>query len=199
MYMYGWDLSKIFSCLDWRCREPIVRTKTTPFNLLSHITQHYLTSRTSFTGIPMYSTHQIVVEMFFFKNLPLVAYRCCNYISDILVRAQLPETRDFNNSRTTPGSFRCNSRNCTSCPYIDHGRNKYTFHSTGETYKIKSHITCNTFNVICTIQCQLCNLRYIGETKRRIKDPFNKQRRPILNPASSYIHAAVSEHISWQR
>ena len=42
--------------------KPIIRTKTTPF--VTHIIQHYLTSRTSFTSIPMYSTHQIVVEMF---------------------------------------------------------------------------------------------------------------------------------------
>ena len=24
-----------------------------------------------------------------------------------------------------------NNRNCTTCPYIEHGRNQYTFHSTG--------------------------------------------------------------------
>ena len=84
--------------------------------------------------------------------------------------------------------------NCTSCPYIEHGRNQYTFHSTGETHHIKSHITCETFNVIYLIQCRLCNLQYIGETKRRLKDRFNEHRRPILNPTGNYIHTAVSEH-----
>ena len=44
------------------------------------------------------------------------------------------------------------------------------------------------------IQCRLCNLQYIGETKRRLKDRFNEHRRPILNPAGNYIHTAVSEH-----
>ena len=44
------------------------------------------------------------------------------------------------------------------------------------------------------IQSRLCNLPYIGETKRRLKDHFNEHRRPILNPTSSYIHTAVSEH-----
>ena len=29
-----------------------------------------------------------------------------------------------------------------------------------------------TFNVIYLIQCRLCNLQYIGETKRRLKDHF---------------------------
>ena len=46
------------------------------------------------------------------------------------------------------------------------------------------------------IQCLLCNLQYIGETKvkRRLKDRFNEHRRPILNPTGNYIHTAVSEH-----
>ena len=63
-----------------------------------------------------------------------------------------------------------------------------------ETHHIKSHITCETFNVIYLIQCRLCNLQYIGETKRRLKDRFNEHRRPILNPTGNYIHTAVSEH-----
>ena len=44
------------------------------------------------------------------------------------------------------------------------------------------------------IQCRLCSLPYIKETKRRLKDRFNEHRRPILNPTSNYIHTAVSEH-----
>ena len=112
--------------------KPMIRTKTTLFvitynpallNIAHIIHQH---------SHVLYSSDRCRNV---FKNLPLVAYRRCNNISDILVRAQLPETRDLNNSQTTPGSFRCNSRNCTTCPYIDHGRNKYTFHFTGETYK----------------------------------------------------------------
>ena len=53
-----------------------------------------------------------------FKNLPLVAYRRRKNISDILVRAQLTNSTDSSNSRPTPGSFRCNNRNCTTCPCV---------------------------------------------------------------------------------
>ena len=130
-----------------------------------------------------------------FQNLSLVAYRRCKNIRDIFVIAQLTNSTDTSNSQPTPGSFRCNNRNFTTCPYIEHGRNQYTFHFTGETHHIKSHITCETFNVIYLIQCRLCNLQYIGETKRRLKDRFNEHRRPILNPTGNYIHAAVSEHL----
>ena len=59
---------------------------------------------------------------------------------------------------------------------------------------MKSHTTCETFNVIYLIQSRLCNLQYVGETKRRLKDRFNEHRRPTLNPTGNYIHTAVSEH-----
>ena len=120
-----------------------------------------------------------------------MAYHHCENVSDILIRAQLTETPCNSNS---PSSFRCRSKNCTTCPYIEHGCNEYTFHSTGESHKIKYHITCNTFNVIYMVQCKLCNLQYDEETKHRLQDRFNEHRRPILNPTSSYIQAAVSEH-----
>ena len=172
--------------------KPRIQTETIPFvitynpalpNIARIIHQH---------SNVLYSSDRCCRNVF--KNLPLVAYRRCKNISDILVRAQLTETPNSSNSRATPGSFRCNSRNCTTCPYIEHGRNHYTFHSTGETYHIKSHITCTTFSVIYMIQCRLCNLQYIGETKRRLKDRFNEHRRPVLNPTSNYIYTAVSEH-----
>ena len=43
------------------------------------------------------------------------------------------------------------------------------------------------------IQCTKCNLQYIGETKRRLKERFNEHRRPIIN-TSSYNPTAVSRH-----
>ena len=51
-----------------------------------------------------------------------------------------------------------------------------------------------SFTVIYSIQCRLCNLQSIGETKRRLKDLFNEHRRPVLNPTPNCIHTAVSEH-----
>ena len=35
-------------------------------------------------------------------------------------------------------------------------------------YPITSRITCNTKSVIYMVQCNRCNLQYIGETKRRL-------------------------------
>ena len=40
------------------------------------------------------------------------------------------------------------------------------------------------------IQCNRCNLQYIGETKRRLKDRFNEHRRTIDNTKSKPTTAA---------
>ena len=129
----------------------------------------------------MYSTHLIVVKRFLL-GLPLVAHRRCKNISDILVRAKLPEPVNTDNSRFPPGSFRCNKNNCTTCPYIEDGRTQYTFNSTGQINQIKSHITCETSNVIYMIQCTKCNLQYIGETKRRLKERLRRSIDPLSTP-----------------
>ena len=36
------------------------------------------------------------------------------------------------------------------------------------------------------IQCNRCNLQYIGETNRRLKDRFNEHRRTIDNPNTNH-------------
>ena len=73
-----------------------------------------------FKNIPMFSTLQNDVEMFF-ENLPIVAYHHPNNLSGICVGAELPETDNCKNARATSGCFRCNNSKCTTCPYIDHG------------------------------------------------------------------------------
>ena len=70
----------------------------------------------------------------------------------------------------------------------------YTFFSTGETHTIKSNLTCDTQNLIYMIQCNRCNLQYIGETKRRLKDRFNEHCRIIDNPNTKSKPTTAAEH-----
>ena len=44
------------------------------------------------------------------------------------------------------------------------------------------------------IQCNRCNLQYIGETKRRLKDRFNEHRRTIDNPNAISKPTTAAEH-----
>jgi hypothetical protein len=108
-----------------------------------------------------------------FAQPPLVAFRRSPNLRDVLVKAKLPSNAINSNSQLPPGSYRC-EQNCLTCKYISHGQTHYTFTSTGETRYINTHMTCNTKNVIYMIHCTKCNLQYIGETKRKLKERFNE-------------------------
>ena len=44
------------------------------------------------------------------------------------------------------------------------------------------------------IQCNCCNLQYIRETKRRLKDRFNEHHRTIDNPNNKPKPTTAAEH-----
>ena len=121
----------------------------------------------------------------------MVAFRRSPNLRDLLVTAKL--SSNSVNPQRPSGSFRCD-RNCATCPYISHGLTTYTFVSTGETRPIKSNLSCDTKNLTYIIQCNRCNLQYIGETKRRLKDRFNEHRRTIDNPSTKSKPATAAEH-----
>ena len=99
--------------------KPPTRTETTPFVITYNLTLPYVAHIIHKHSHVLYSSERCRNV---FKNLPIVSYRRSNNLSHILVRVQLPETDNCNNARATPGSFRCNSRDCTTCAYIDHAR-----------------------------------------------------------------------------
>ena len=49
-------------------------------------------------------------------------------------------------------------------------------------------------NVIYMVQCNRCNLQYIGETKRHLKDRFNEHRRAVDKTNIKSKPTTVSEH-----
>ena len=44
------------------------------------------------------------------------------------------------------------------------------------------------------IQCNRCHLRYIGETKRSLKDRFNEHRHTVDNPNSKSSPTTAAKH-----
>ena len=129
-----------------------------------------------------------------FPSPPLISYRRCSNLRDILVRAthHRPPPK-------TPGAFRCNRKRCKTCPFITEGTTSYTFFSTNEQRQIRHHITCSSSNLIYMIQCSKCNMQYIGETKRHLGDRFGEHRRAIekaIQRHHIYHPTAVSDHFS---
>ena len=125
---------------------------------------------------------------------PLISYRRCNNLHENLVWAKhrRPPPK-------TPGDFRCNRSRCKTCPFITEGTTPYTYFSTNEQRRIRHHSSCSSSNFIYMIQCNKCNMQYIGETKRQLSDRFAEHRRSIekaSNPRRFYHPTAVSDHFS---
>ena len=110
-------------------------------------------------------------------NPPIVAYRRSANLKDLLVRSTLP--------RITPplrGSYPCGG---SKCKYFNHkgvhsdvGRvsishtsenTTFTSSSTGETFPIRKHLSCQSDNVIYLITCATCEKQYVGETGRTLE------------------------------
>jgi len=126
-----------------------------------------------------------------FQHMHVLAFRRSPNLRDLLVTAKL--SSNSSNPQHPSGSFRC-GKNCATCPYIFYGLTTYTCFSTGEMHSIKSNLTCDTKNLIYMIQCNRCNLQYIGERKRRLTDRFNKHRRTIDNPNNKSKPTTAAKH-----
>ena len=63
---------------------------------------------------------------------------------------------------------------CKTCCLIpESGIKTHHCYKTGKTYKINSHVTCLSENVIYKISCKKCNdFSYIGQTKRKFCNRF---------------------------
>jgi hypothetical protein len=70
----------------------------------------------------------------------------------------------------------CNSKKCYCCThYIPED----SFQANGQQFVLSPMFTCNSQNVIYLIKCQFCNLHYIGQTKRTLRERLNNHRSDI--------------------
>ena len=57
----------------------------------------------------------------------------------------------------------CGDKRCGCCKRL-YKESKYTFKNTGQTFELKSQMSCNSSNLIYVIICDNCGEEYIGET-----------------------------------
>ena len=129
-----------------------------------------------------------------FPSPPLISYRRCSNLSDILVRAKHRRPPPL-----APRSFRCNRRRCKTCRFIKEGTTSYTFFATNGQKGIRHHITCSSSNLVYMIQCTKCRIQYIGDTKHRLSDRFGEHRRAIekaITQRDIDQPTAVSDHFT---
>ena len=116
-----------------------------------------------------------------FKNLPLVAYRRCTNISDILVA---PSSQKLT-TRLLPRLFWYHSRNCTTCPTLKKAEIDTLLIPPVNLPSVTFHITCTTFNVIYMIQY----LFVIYNTLGKLNVPSNTA---LMSTGDQYLMVVTS-------
>jgi hypothetical protein len=72
---------------------------------------------------------------------------------------------------------KCNIMNCQVCVFVN--QNSYIFLNSGLILPIKHNCNCNSTNVIYIIRCSLCNVFYVGQTKRSAYDRLREHLSDI--------------------
>ena len=116
-----------------------------------------------------------------FSSPPRISYRSCKNLRDILIRAKHRRQAPLPSppSPLASETFRCHRNRCKTFPFITEETTSYTFFSTNEQRRTRYHITCSSSNLVYMIQCNKCNVQYVGEIKRHLSDRFGEHRRAI--------------------
>ena len=119
-----------------------------------------------------------------FPEPPLTAFRRQNNIRNILIKSKVPNPPKLHPERNIKGMLKC-GKACTACPFINQRKtvkiNKNTI------WKINNKYTCESFNIIYLIECNIdnCKERYIGQSKLPLKFRLAQHRGYITNQVTS--------------
>ena len=105
-----------------------------------------------------------------FKEPPVLAFRKPKSLKDILVRADISPRPAYNGQ-----CQKCDSRRCMTCKNIQCTQ-KFSSTYTGEKFIIYCNANCKTENIIYLLECAICGLQYIGETKQQLSKRLNGHR-----------------------
>ena len=122
---------------------------------------------------------------------PLTAYKRQRNIRDSIVRARVPPPLSQYPRRQINGMKKC-ERGCIICPFVKEAK-----HVKGNTFtwSINNQVNCHSQNIIYLIQCtkERCNLKYIGESERELKDRISEHVGYIR---TNKISEATGEHFN---
>jgi hypothetical protein len=99
-----------------------------------------------------------------------LAFRKPKSLKDILVRAGMSPRSAYNGQ-----CQKCDSRRCMTCKNIQCTQTFSSTH-TGEKFIIYYNANCKTENIIYLLECAMCGLQYIGETKQQLSKHLNGHR-----------------------
>ena len=86
-------------------------------------------------------------------------------------------------------STKCGDKSCTCCLYL-----KQTSYIGDEEFSIDGYMDCNSKNVVYIIECQKCNLKYVGETRNCLKTRLIRHISDIRQEKNT----AVASHFNYE-
>ena len=107
------------------------------------------------------------------KSPPRVAFRNAKTLKDRLVRSKLRTDSDVET-----GVFKCNSKRCEICNFIEPSTEFKSF-VTQKSYKINFRFDCNSSDVIYLLSRKICGRQYTGTTVARFRERFNQYKSNV--------------------
>ena len=80
------------------------------------------------------------------------------------------------------------------CPRIDRS-GEVTSTSTGGKCRSKVLVSGNSKNLICMIECQICKIQYVGQTKNKILQRINQHYSSIRNRLETLVARHMNSHM----
>ena len=123
-----------------------------------------------------------------FPEPPMVAHRRQKNIREYLIRAKVaPKIGRI--QRTKNGMRKCN-KPCKACPLIKETK---LIKSDQFKWEIRKDVNCGTPNSIYLLECSKCEQRYIGESKRPIRERISEHAQYVRSILSN---KATGEHFN---
>ena len=96
-----------------------------------------------------------------------------------------------------PGNYPCGAPTYETCPTLV-DLDKFSSHTTGQLFKVKTPTSCKSSNVIDLIMCRRCGLKYMGKTGQLLHLRVNAhqfdiahlrtKKSPVSNHFNSGLH-----------
>ncbi|XP_076458521.1 netrin receptor UNC5C-like [Babylonia areolata] len=101
----------------------------------------------------------------------------------------------------SPGCRPCGDRKCKACPFIDTSGSVV---GPSGTFTVKSHLNCQSTDIVYILSCTLCSKLYVGETYRSLGEGFSEHLRSMKlgynNPVGQHFacpfHSSTHARIS---
>jgi len=89
---------------------------------------------------------------------------------------------------------KCNSKKCKTCKILITDK-EFTSNLINKTYSTRSFddLTCKSSNVVYGLECSLCGMLYVGETKGQLNKRMNGHRSEINHAGNQILYQQFNQ------